>query len=380
MESHFTFNDHRIIEEFCNLKCDYCGGFYPSEYQLKYDGNGSLIMPQSWKDKISESPETAGRIPLEPSIKDFFLLGKSALAKAEDFTDVDILKLSGGEIFIYKDLCDFIEKIHQQYTAIQVLTNGVSLTPEIIRKLANLENVYFQVSLDGVDDFSNKARSSSGVVVNKVLANINAMQENNVGVEINTVLTKYNTDSFESMLEYFKDAENLIIVPRPVRGEPKESLVYSSEQSATFNELVNNKQSKYQNILPPQAYLNRLQFIMENGQRDWNCYIPFFVMGMDNYGTVDTCPCASDLPKIGNVFTDLRVIEQTYGDNTQFNPKNNYIQCKNCIVQYELINLYIEGLVSAKEMRKIPSFKFNGVLENIDQKKKELAAQDILAG
>ncbi|MFA5026179.1 MAG: radical SAM protein, partial [Candidatus Shapirobacteria bacterium] len=367
------------IEEFCDLKCDYCGGFYPSEYQIKYDNNGSLIMPQSWKDKMVESPEIAARMPLEPSIKDFFLLGKSALARAEEFTDVDILKLSGGEIFIYKDLCDFIEEIHQQYTAIQVLTNGVSLTPEIIGKLSNLENVYFQVSLDGVDSFSNKARSSSSIVVNKVLANIDAMQENNIGVEINTVLTKYNTADFESMLEHFKDAKNLVIVPRPVRGEPKETLVFSSKQSSVFKELINNKQSKYHDILPPQAYLNRLQFIMDNGQRDWDCYVPFFVMGMDNYGTVDTCPCAGDLPKIGSIFTDQTLIEQTYCNNSQFNPKNNYRQCKNCIVQYEMINLYIEGLVSAQEMRKLPSFKFSGVLENIDQKKNELVTQGIIA-
>ena len=38
-----------------------------------------------------------------------------------------------------------------------------------------------------------------------------------MGLEINCVLTKYNTGLFEKMLEYFRGAKNFVIMPRPVR-------------------------------------------------------------------------------------------------------------------------------------------------------------------
>ena len=42
------YQDQRVAEEFCNFKCDYCEGFYPSEYNLATDKNGNLKLPQNW--------------------------------------------------------------------------------------------------------------------------------------------------------------------------------------------------------------------------------------------------------------------------------------------------------------------------------------------
>jgi len=46
--------------------------------------------------------------------------------------------------------------------------------------------------------------------------NIEHILKGGMGLEINCVLTKYNTGLFEDMLKHFKGYKNLVIVPRPV--------------------------------------------------------------------------------------------------------------------------------------------------------------------
>src|SRR3990167_10462568 len=147
---HFTFNDQRIFDEVCNLACRYCEGFQPTEYSLRQDREGRLRMPVSWQQRIHDDPEIRDRIPENPRIKDFFNLGRVATTEVDKLVTCDILKLSGGEITLYDDLVQYVAEVHDQYTAVQLLTNGLKLTREQIEQFAAMGNVFFQVSLDGV--------------------------------------------------------------------------------------------------------------------------------------------------------------------------------------------------------------------------------------
>ncbi len=288
--------------------------------------------------------------------------------------DYKILKLSGGEIFLYDDIVGFIESINKNYAAIQLLTNGVALTPKKIDRLAALGNVYFQISLDGVSGKTNFARNGNDTAVEKILGNIKQILKNNIGLEINCVLTKYNTNSFEIMLRYFKGAKNFVLVPRPVRGGPRTILDFSDDQLQDFKKLVIGKYDLYSDILPPKEYLERLIDVMENGRRNWNCYVPFYVMGVDNYGDIGACTRTDDLPMIGNIFDNSRKIDKIFKSNKNYAPASKPEPCSYCIIQYEMMNLYTEGIIGQKEMEKIPSFKIPGVMARVDEIRKRLIA------
>lgn len=379
MKPKFVFNDQRILDEFCNSKCKYCSGFYPSEYSLGFNADQTLKMPDCWRLKIAQNKEVPEKIPQNPKISDFFKLGKQVLTETDKIFDYKILKLSGGEIFLYDGTVDFIKSIHKNYTAIQILTNAMALTQKKIVELSKLGNVYFQISLDGIDGKTNFARNENDIIVKRILENAKCILENGMGLEINCVLTKYNTGDLRKILEYFKDYDNLVIVPRPVRGEPRSVLDFNKKQIENFKEVVINDYDLYKKILPPKEYLKRLINVMEKGNRTDNCYVPFFVIGSDNYGNINTCTRADDLPPIGNIFEEASKIQQTFQSNKNYDPKSRPSPCSYCIIQYEMMNLYVEDLVSREEMQKIPTFKMNGVMKRVDEIKENLIKSGLVS-
>jgi MoaA/NifB/PqqE/SkfB family radical SAM enzyme len=318
------------------------------------------------------------RMSLRPTISDFFNLGKDVLFELDKIMDYKILKLSGGEIFLYNDIVNFVKSIHKNYAAVQLLTNGMALTTEKIDQLARLGNVYFQISLDGASGARNFARNGNDKVVDTILKNAKRILKNGMGLEINCVLTKYNTGFFGEMLEYFRGAKNFVIVPRPVRGEPRAILDFDKDQARSFKELVIDKYQPYSDILPPKQYLERLVFLMQNGHRDWGCYVPFYVMGVNNYGDVHTCTRTGDLPIVGNIFNDPKRIDKIFKEYKSYIPEEKHEPCSYCIIQYEMMNLYSDGLIRKSELEKIPSFKIPGVLERVEEIKKRLIDLKIL--
>ncbi len=80
MKAEFVFNDQRIFDEFCNSRCKYCGGFYPSEFRLNFNDDKTLKMPVCWQKRIRDNQNLSKRIPWRPKISDFFNLGKEVLA------------------------------------------------------------------------------------------------------------------------------------------------------------------------------------------------------------------------------------------------------------------------------------------------------------
>lgn len=378
MKPQFIFNDMLIFEEFCNSQCKYCGGFYPTEFKLDLDSCGRIKMPELWKHMLRNNPKIAQKISTRPKIKDFFNLAVDILSEVDKKIDYPILKISGGEIFLYKDILEFVKKIHKKYSAVQLLTNAIALTSEKINQLARLDNVYFQISLDGVTSSTNTARTSNETIIKRILENTKRIMNLRIGLEINCVLTKYNTAKFGKMLKFFGTKNNLMIVPRPVRGEPREILDFTSEQINLFKNFIKNNYSEYESILPPIAYFNRMIDIIENKKRGFNCYVPFFVFGENNYGDVSTCTCTNNLPLLGNIFTDGKAIADLLRKRGNYLPDSRLKPCSYCITQYEMMNLYVDGLIGKNDLLKTPSYRFPGVLEMIDKIKNELICHGIV--
>lgn len=365
------YQDQRVAEEFCNFKCDYCEGFCPSEYNLATDKNGNLKLPEQWYSNMNNYTEKITKY-FDPkrNLDSFYKLFLDALEKTKEVLNTDILKVSGGEITLNRNLIEYVKKIHNNYSKIQILTNGFLLSKDVINECKKMENICFQVSIDGIDYKSNYTKSHFENVTNRVIENIDYMVECGLGVEINCVLTKYNIDYFEKFLQKYKNADNFIIIPRPVRGLPKEVLNFDKIQIEKFEKMINYNYNQYKDIIPSRKYFERLINIMKNDIRAYKCYIPYFVQSIDGYGNFEDCP-------IGLITdTKFNVLED---NNCQINKKifDNPKLCKNCTNQYEIFNLYVEDKIDENDLKKIPSLNSNIIIAHIQKIKKEIVMEEL---
>lgn len=365
------YQDQRVAEEFCNFKCDYCEGFCPSEYNLATDKNGNLKLPEQWYSNMNNYTEKITKY-FDPkrNLDSFYKLFLDALEKTKEVLNTDILKVSGGEITLNRNLIEYVKKIHNNYSKIQILTNGFLLSKDVINECNKMENICFQVSIDGIDYKSNYTKSHFENVTNRVIENIDYMVECGLGVEINCVLTKYNIDYFEKFLQKYKNADNFIIIPRPVRGLPKEVLNFDKIQIEKFEKMINYNYNQYKDIIPSRKYFERLINIMKNDIRAYKCYIPYFVQSIDGYGNFEDCP-------IGLITdTKFNVLED---NNCQINKKifDNPKLCKNCTNQYEMFNLYVEDKIDENDLKKIPSLNSNIIIAHIQKIKKEIVMEEL---
>ena len=357
--------DQRIAEEFCNFRCEYCEGFYPTEYSLLKDKEGNLHVPEEWYKLIKRCPKTVQEnFETGRSFKHFYDMAEKIIKKNKKTIDIDILKISGGEVSIYQGLCDFVENIHNDFTMIQILSNGSNISKEDMLRYKNMGNITFQISLDGVTKESNYGKSHSSVITERVVKNVEELLNNGMGVEINCVLTKHNTDKFDLFLEHFKDYKNLMIVPRPVRGEPRTILAASPEQVEVMEKYIYENYNKYKNIIPPIQYFDNLFAIMKTGKRPTNCYIPYFVQSVDGYGNFELCPIGLLYKEHNNIF-DEQFISNELLLNSCYNNDNNK-KCDDCINQYEMFNLFVDDKIGTDELRKLPSLNNDRVISHIE--------------
>jgi|GEM_PF-2346416 len=339
----FVFQDQRILDEACNLACGYCA---PSGFPMRIDREQNANMPEAWRGDLKLLPIVDAMMPDKPKVADFFDIGRTVIAGMQEQAGVEILKLSGGEITLHSGLVDYVREVHQDYTAVQILTNGIKLTTEQIDAFGGMGNIYFQVSLDGTRPETNRARTPNARLTERVVANMRRISEHGMPIEINCVLTNRNTGEFSTMLDDLRGVGDIIVIPRPVRGGAKELMNCTPDQLATFKTTVLDRYAEYADLLPPKVYLERLVTMMEVGARTDRCYVPFFVQGVDNYGNCETCSCGGTLPLLGNVLDNPDEVFDKHRQEENYDPGADYDDCNYCMTQFELFNLFIEGSIS----------------------------------
>lgn len=371
------YQDQRIAEEFCNFRCEYCGGLCPVEYTTKKDNNGNLTVPKEWHCMMNNMPKKVQeQFNSGITFENHYSLASLIMKETKKIIQSDILKISGGELTLYDKLCEYVNSIHTSYLSIQILSNGFNLKKDDIVKYKEMGNVNFQISIDGVTSESNYSKSHSKFITNAVLNNIQYLLQNDIGVEINCVLTKYNMDNFLQFLNYFKTAKNFIIVPRPVRGEAKKNIDFSQEQVQIFEKCIMENYEEFSNILPPKVYFERVINMMKNQKRNYACYIPYFVQSIDGYGNYEMCPLGLNYHKKKNVLNnDISQFDVLL--NSEYNVIGNYSKCDYCMVQYEMFNLYVDNRITEGELRKMPSLNNDIIISHIVNIKEEIKMKNL---
>jgi MoaA/NifB/PqqE/SkfB family radical SAM enzyme len=324
-------HDLVIEENRCNLQCDYC---------MK-----------------SESPFNRHHEPL-PSIRYADSL-RNRIAKLLDqyseYFDAPILKMSGGEILLLGNVAEFIKKHSENYETVQVLTNGLLITPQFLKDVSKCRQLAFQISIDGHEYAMNSLRVKDKKQHQLILHNIETTVQYGFNVEIYCVLHKKNVASIIEFADYIMQtyAGKVILTVFPVRHKAAEIFGADKTQLNSMHEMI-AVYDRFESILPPRRYLTDLLMYMSGMATIKNrCYCPFIMMQSIDDGSVTPCPY-SWIEKIGNVLSSPEELVRQFGVSASYHlrtmEKRRTSFCKNCFTDAYNYSLFFNDAISLHEL------------------------------
>ena len=121
---------------------------------------------------------------------------KSVLDELRDL-QVFYINIGGGEPMIRKDFFEILEHAETNNIGVKFSTNGTYITAENARRLAAMNYLDIQISLDGVDADTNDAVRGKGSYATAIAA-MNHLRDANFGqFKISVVVTRHNVDQLD---------------------------------------------------------------------------------------------------------------------------------------------------------------------------------------
>jgi len=126
----------------------------------------------------------------------------TAQAKAvlDELRDLQVfyINIGGGEPMIRKDFFEILEHAETNNIGVKFSTNGTYITAENARRLAAMNYLDIQISLDGVDAATNDAVRGKGSYATAIAA-MNHLRDANFGqFKISVVVTRHNVDQLDA--------------------------------------------------------------------------------------------------------------------------------------------------------------------------------------
>lgn len=324
MERHNALLFDNCIFQRCNLMCKYCRSA------------DDIISTQSLKNVMN------------------------SIEIVKKHVDVPILKLSGyGEITLQTNYLDIIENQSKDFEKIQVITNGILLNTKDIEKISEIRNLSICISLDGHIQNLNKARDVNHKQMKHVLQNIKKISDLGIPLEINCVISRFNTKGLRHFLDFLKSFNiNCNIFMFPVRenylyAKNYETIKPSKKDSVEAIADIIKDYEEWKEVLPPLEYLHRLKEFYKTGRRNWNCYIPAVNLGIDPKGDIVKCACGLGA-SFGNIFTNPEnAFTNRFSDPDIIETRNTRGNCSDCFTHYEILNLYFDKEIELKHLKSL---------------------------
>lgn len=286
-----------------------------------------------------------------------------------------ILKISGGEILLIKGIIDYIKKHAPNYKKVQILTNGVLLTPSLIEQLKEMENVCIQISIDHHTVAGNMYRTPDTNRLQTILDNLDLVVRAGIKVEINCVLHDKNTHLLCSFCDYLmKYKKYVTLFPFPIRGKNKSNFYPRNSQLSEIKTLI-DRYTEFQEILPPKIYLEYLLHFLQSGKREIPCVLPKIAIGSFDNG--DITPCANYwFTSLGNLLNEnpQKVLGKIKSDriyDVLTHDRIHPIECVQCFTPWEILNLYAQGELSIDDLRSLPLYDFDELEEALGEIQKK---------
>ena len=123
-----------------------------------------------------------------------------AKAVLDELRDLQVfyINIGGGEPMIRKDFFEILEYAEANDIGVKFSTNGTYITAENARRLAAMNYLDIQISLDGVDAATNDAVRGKGSYATAIAA-MNHLRDANFGqFKISVVVTRHNVDQLDA--------------------------------------------------------------------------------------------------------------------------------------------------------------------------------------
>jgi len=344
-----------IEQDLCNIRCDYC--WLTNQDQFVRRNQNILTVYSKKHGKVQDKKLSNLIEKIETILSN---------------THAPVLKVSGGEIFLLPEVINLLNKYSNNYAKIQILTNGTRLEQFPLDLLDN-KKFAFQVSIDGHTEDSNQCRFGKATkhFTPLVINNILRLHKAYFNIEINSVITPNNIRNLKDFLFYVnKNLPKVTVYPFPVRfSEPDFNLQH---ESLIFLEKILELTEKLDFTLPPQVYMNSLYQTIKEG-RSLPCYLPAFISSIDSDGDVSICPCGN-IKKLGDYFDSSFVLQPVSIDNSDFKSIVNmkHDKCRECFTHFDVINLYVHGVIRKLELSKCGIFQDNDILQLLESYKLSL--------
>ncbi len=163
----------------CNLKCRHC-----------------WISP-GYLPETAESGKTGRHLDID--------LFRSILRQAGDI-GTDRIKLTGGEPLLHPGIEEILEIARSGGFRINIETNGTICTPSLAKRIADCNDPFVSVSLDGAERETHDWVRGVPGSFDRALSGIRALVNAGIGPQLIMTLLKTNRDQIES---YIRMAEDL---------------------------------------------------------------------------------------------------------------------------------------------------------------------------
>ncbi|PIQ26402.1 hypothetical protein COW36_14525 [bacterium (Candidatus Blackallbacteria) CG17_big_fil_post_rev_8_21_14_2_50_48_46] len=252
-----------------------------------------------------------------------------------------LIRLSGGEVFLRKDLQSMLTRILMQGYATVMLTNGTLITPENAQEVSVRNVQLVQISLDGPNAEIHDTIRGKGMFA-KAWQGIRRMQAEGQPVSVSYTLMQGHNDRKENFEEFFALAqkENLAkvnfsrIFPQ---GDAHHLPEYAYSEGMAFKTVLENlldaaQQFPHVKIVIKDPLINNLErSFPENVKTDVCCYIRRDYLAVTANGDVFACRKLSK--PIGSLLDDqLLNIWQNNSLLQQMDQRRQYMsgKCKTC--------------------------------------------------
>jgi sulfatase maturation enzyme AslB (radical SAM superfamily) len=206
----------------------------------------------------------------------------------------------------------------------------------------------------------NQYRFESQEILDKLLYAISALKENDIYLELTSVLNNVNTSRYPEFLEYLYElpggkrknslkATPILLIDKTGKFKAQE------EDIKTLEGLTG--ENRFSSITPPVKYMEYLYKLLLGQKLEYQCYNPIISANYIDQGDVKAC--TNVLPEsvlnVGNIFnTPLEDIVERFG-KTKFqklllNTKQWVPLCKNCFNFCSIYNLYLNGSLTLDEL------------------------------
>ncbi len=231
------------------------------------------------------------------------------------------LTLTGGEIFLRKDLLEIIEFARSLYLRVLLLTNATLITDQMAYKLKKLNVADISVSIYSMNAKEHDEITNVKGSLEKTLKGILCVKKYGIPVTVKTPLMEINKYAYASVHKF--------CIQHNFRFITSAIIFSKSNGDSITKELIINKED-LQKILPE---IKQFEAVGNKDMFEEACGSLKYMLAIDANG--DVYPCNSLFLKLGNVKTEgLKEIWNSQKlSKIQNIKKTDLTECPNCILK-----------------------------------------------